>query len=130
VGEIGTESIHSTFTAPATPCPDLRGRLTRIDEQNKAFALGPMGQKQRDRVGLIQSCEIPEITVLPEWPLRVCMVGDERRRWDHRCGAPQFRHELLPAIREELSIENKGQISHGRDRTPEKRQDGRQSRIA
>ena len=76
VGEIGTEAIHSPFTAPATPCPDLRGRLTRIDEQNKAFALGPMGQKQRDSVGLIQSCEIPEITVLPEWPLRVCMVGD------------------------------------------------------
>ena len=41
------------------------------------LVIGAMGQKQGHRIRLIQTGEIPEITVLTERPLGIGMVGDQ-----------------------------------------------------
>ncbi|QNI56026.1 peptidase M24B/ X-Pro dipeptidase/aminopeptidase-like domain protein [Synechococcus sp. BIOS-E4-1] len=86
-----------------------------------------MWQEKGHGIGLIKPGQVPEITVLAEGPLRIGVVSDQGRRWNHCSGLTQFCHEPLTAIREQLSIKNRGEISHDRDRAPEKRQDGSQS---
>ena len=125
--EISPEALHRTLTTPAPTGPDLSSGLTGIHEEHKSPTLGAMWQEQGHGIGLIKPGQVPEITVLAEGPLRIRMVGDQGRRWNHGSGRTQFSHEPLTAIREQLSIKNRGKISHGRDRAPEKRQDGSQS---
>ena len=55
------------------------------------------------------------------------MVRNQRGGRDYRGDPAQFSQEPLAPIREQLSIKNRGKISHDRDRAPEKRQDGSQS---
>ena len=78
VGTISAEAVDGAFTTPAAAGPDLSGRLPGVHKQNEAFTLGAMGQKQCHRIRLIQTGEVPEITVLTERPLGVGMVGDQR----------------------------------------------------
>ena len=127
VGEIGTETLHRTLTTPAATGPNLSSWLAGIYKEHKPLTLRPMWQKQGNGVGLIKPGQVPEITVLAEGPLRIRVVRHQCRRWDHCSGPAQFSHEPLAAIRKQLSIKNRGEISHGRDRAPEKRQDGSQS---
>ena len=127
MGKIGTEALDRTLTPPASACPDLCSGLTRIHEQHKPLTLRAMWQEQSHGIGLVEPGQIPEITVLAEGPLRIRMVSDQGRCRDHRRGPAQFSHEPLAAICEQLRIKNRGEISHSRDRTPEKRQDGSQS---
>ena len=127
MGEISTETLHCTLTTPAATGPDLSSWLSGIHEEHKPLTLGAMWQKQGHGIGLIKPCQIPEIAVLAEWPLRIRMVCDQRRGRDHRGDPAQFSQEPLTPIREQLSIKNRGEISHDRDRAPEKRQDGSQS---
>ena len=127
MGEISSEALHRTLTTPAPTGPDLSSRLAGIHEEHKPLTLRAMWQEQGHAIGLIKPCQIPEIAVLAERPLRIRMVCDQRRGRDH-CGDPaQFSQEPLTPIREQLSIKNRGEISHNRDRAPEKRQDGSQS---
>ena len=127
MGELGTEALHRTLTTPTPACPDLSSWLTGIHEKHKPLTLRAMGQEQSHGIGLVKAGQIPEITVLAEGPLRIRMVRDQGRRWDHRRGPTQISHKPLAAICEQLRIKNRGEISHSRDRTPEKRQDGSQS---
>jgi len=127
MGEISTETLHCTLTTPAATGPDLSSWLSGIHEEHKPLTLRPMWQKQSHSIGLIKPSQIPEITVLAERPFRIRVVRHQGRRWNHCSGAAQFSHEPLAAIRKQLSIKNRGEISHGRDRAPEKRQDGSQS---
>ena len=127
MGEIGTEALDRSLTTPTPACPDLSSWLTGIYEKHKPLTLRAMGQEQSHGIGLVKTGQIPEITVLAEGPFRIRMVSDQDRRRDHRRGPTQFSHEPLAAICEQLRIKNRGEISHGRDRTPEKRQDGSQS---
>ena len=127
MGEISSEALHRTLTTPAPTGPDLSSRLAGIHEEHKPLTLRAMRQEQGHGIGLIKPCQVPEIAVLAERPLRIRMVCDQRRCRDHRGDPAQFSHETLAPIREQLSIKNRGEISHERDRAPEKRQDGSQS---
>ena len=127
MGEISSEALHRTLTTPAPTGPDLSSRLTGIHEEHKPLTLRAMWQEQSHGIGLVEPGQIPEITVLAEGPFRIRMVSDQGRCRDHRRGPAQFSHEPLAAICEQLRIKNRGEISHSRDRTPEKRQDGSQS---
>ena len=128
--KISTEALHRALTTPTPACPDLRSGLARIHKKHKALTLRTMRQKQCHRIGLVKPCQVPEITVLAERPLRIRMMRDQCRCRDHRSSSTEFGHEPLATFREKLGIKNRGEISHGRDRAPEKRQDGSQSHRA
>ena len=125
--EISAEALHCTLTTPAPTGPDLSSGLTGIHEEHKPLTLGAMWQEQGHGIGLIKPGQVPEITVLAERPLRIRMMRDQCRCRDHRSSSTEFGHEPLATFREKLGIKNRGEISHGRDRAPEKRQDGSQS---
>ena len=127
MGEISSEALHRTLTTPAPTGPDLSSRLAGIYEEHKPLTLRAMWQEQGHGIRLIKPCQVPEIAVLAERPLRICMVRDQRGGRDYRGDPAQFSQEPLAPIREQLSIKNRGKISHDRDRAPEKRQDGSQS---
>ena len=127
MGDVRTEVLNRSLTAPAPACPDLGGGFARIHEEHEALSLLTMGKEQSHCVGLIKPGQVPEIAVLAKRPLRVRMMCDQSRGRDHRRDSTQLSHETLAAVREKLGIKNRGKISHGRDRAPEKRQDGSQS---
>ena len=80
-----------------------------------------MGQQQRHRIGLIETGQIPEVTVLTKRPFTVGMVGDQRgSRDDCRGTTEQLEKALAPLGMAVL-------IDHGGDRATGNRQDGRQS---
>ena len=121
VGKIGPETIHGPFSAPATPRPDLRPWLTGLHKQHIALPFRTVGQQQGHRIRLIESGEIPEVTVLTEWPFAVGVMGDQRRGRNHRSGTTQQRKKPLAPLGMAVLID------HGRDRATGFRQDGRQS---
>ena len=127
MGDVRTEVLNRSFTATAPPCPDLGGGFARIHEEHEALSLLTMGKEQSHCVGLIKPGQVPEIAVLAKRPLCVCMVCDQSRSRDHSGDTAQLSHETLAAVGEKLGVKNRRKINHGRDRAPEKRQDGSQS---
>ena len=127
MGEISPETLHRTFTTPTPACPDLSSWLAGIHEEHKPLAFRAMWQEQSHGIGLIKTGQIPEIAVLAKRPLCVCMVCDQSRSRDHSGDTAQLSHETLAAVGEKLGVKNRRKINHGRDRAPEKRQDGSQS---
>ena len=127
MGHVRTEALNCSLTAPAPAGPDLGSGLARIHKEHEALTLLTMWEEESHCVGLIKTGQIPEIAVLAKRPLCVCMVCDQSRSRDHSGDTAQLSHETLAAVGEKLGVKNRRKINHGRDRAPEKRQDGSQS---
>ena len=95
--------------------------FTGLHKQHIALPLWTMGQEQGNSIRLIESGEIPEVTVLAERPFAIGVMGDQRRGRDHRSGITQKRKETLTPLGMAVLID------HGEDRATGFRQDGRQS---
>ena len=98
MGQVGTELLHRSLTAPAEAVPHLGAGFFGVHEQHIALPLRPVRQEQRHRIGLIEASEIPKIAVLPERPLAISVMRHQRGRRDHCSGSAQGLEETGAAL--------------------------------
>jgi hypothetical protein len=96
--QIRPEAIHRTFTAPAHAGPHLSARFLGLHKQHKPLPLGPVGQKQRHRIRLIETREVPEVAVLAKGPLAISVMGHQRGRRNHGSRTAQPLNKASAAL--------------------------------
>ena len=108
MGQISAKALHGAFTAPTEPHPDLGAGFLGLDEEDEAFPLGPVGQEQGDGVGLVETRQVPEVTVLAKRPLAVGVVGHQRSGRNHRSGTTEGLKEMSTALGKDVRGERHG----------------------
>ena len=121
------QSAPKRSTAPSQPQRPVQTSAegSGVHKQNEAFTLGAMGQKQATASGSSRPVRYQK-SLFDGTPLGVGMVVTTLKRND-RSSSPSSA-EPLATFRK--AGHRTGEISHGRDRAPEKRQDGSQSHRA
>lgn len=108
VGQVCAKALHGPLTAPPEAHPDLGAGFLGLHKENKPLPLGPMGQKQRNRVGLIETRQVPEVAVLAKRPLAVGVMRHQRSRGNHRSSAAKGLKETSTALGKDVRSERHG----------------------
>ena len=82
MGHIGPKFSHRAFGAPAEAMPNLGSGVFGGHKQHKGAAW-PVGKEQGHSPRLIETGQVPKITVLTEGKLHIGVMLHQRRRRNH-----------------------------------------------
>ena len=97
MGHISPKFRNGTFGAPTEPMPNLCGGVFGGDKQHKR-AVWPMRQEESDSPWLIESGQVPKITVLTEGELHIGVMLHQRCSWNHSGLPLECIKELLAPL--------------------------------
>ncbi len=97
MGHIGPKFRHRPFGAPAEAMPNLRSGVFGGHKQHKGVAW-PVRKEQGHSPRLIETGQVPKITVLTEGKLHIGVMLHQRRRRNHSGLPLECIKELLAPL--------------------------------